>query len=399
MSRRASRQLHFTLFTIATGFGVLGFGKSADACSCADEAGFYETTPVDGAVDVPTNVTLFATVAYYPGTVTLLDEQDEEVATVRTFISEFSGVCSNRFELDPAADLLPNHTYRLVASGDDAGAGAGLPRVISFTTGGGASEPDQVSAPKARLAVFKTSYVSSCGESALQACLDMADGVDVEVHVEDHAETRRYVEESRGMNHIDLGDAEGEVCVLVHTRDLAGNLSEPFEQCFDVDDVYALRSEDAWFEDVCASGEVQALLNGEVPTWGDAGPTSEPSAADAGRVYIPNETGHPDTDGGLDTEVDVIDNDTDDGNGPTPNSDAAARDPEAETELGAFDAGAPGKATGRDPSGVEKNATTTDSSDSGCSVAAPRDRGASTSLGMLLAAFAVVFGRRTSRRK
>lgn len=392
MSHRASRQLHFTLFTIATGFGVLGFGTSADACSCADETGFYETTPVDGAVDVPTNVTLFATVAYYPGTVTLLDEQDEEVATVRTFISEFSGVCSNRFELDPAVDLLPNHTYRLVASGDDAGAGVGLPRVISFTTGGGASEPDQVSAPKARLAVFTTQAVSSCGESALQACLDMEDGVDVEVQVKDQDETRRYVETSNGMNHIDLGAPEGEVCVLVHTRDLAGNLSEPFEQCFDVDDVYALRSEDAWFEDVCASREVQALLNGEVPIWGDAGPTSQPLDADGGRVYIPDST-----DDGLDTDVEPQPDVVTDGNDPTPDSDAAVIDTEAEPD--AVDSGAPGKATGRDPSGVEKNATTTDSSDSGCSVTAPRNHGASTSLGMLLAAFAVVFGRRTSRRK
>lgn len=387
MPRKVHTHVFVTLFTTTVGLGALGLSKPAAACSCAVDIGFYGATPADGAEDVPTDVTLFGSVGL-DTTVTLFDEQDNEVATQRNYLYDFDGFCSTTYELDPTAELLPHHTYRLVATGDDQGFDTELPKVVSFTTGDGPVEVAESPAPTAHLAVFTTRAISSCTESALQACLTTEQGLVLEVRVSHEQGVRRYVDDSRALNYFELGDLEGEFCVAVHTRDLAGHLSEPYEHCFDTAEVYELNAEDdTTLYSPCESEEVQSLLKGELPDFGDAGPTFTSPAADAGSAPLPTQ----EADGSVDTAANTEDivSDTTDNDGRT----TEPFENVADAAIDEGDATEPAKPV------VEKNAVTNEPEQSGCSVTSPTNRGPTPWFGMLVAGFAATLGRRTWARR
>lgn len=400
MRRSVSAHAYLTLFTAAAGLTVTGFSRHAAACSCAIESGFYSTVPADGAADVPTDVALLVSLGDYTAEVILQDEQGNPVPTTRNYLSDFSSICGSHYELVPTAALLPQHNYRLVTqSFSEDVFESELPEVVSFTTGTDPATKEATPSPTVELAVFTTQSIDSCTESAMQACLVGAAGQMLELHVESEEATRRFVEKSRATNHFALGDLEGEVCISVHTRDLAGNLSEPFEQCFQAGEVYQLQGDD---DDViyapCESEEVQALLRGEVPNPKDAGPTALPPAAEDGGMSHST----PSDDGGVWTVDDTINGTGDTGldtrEEPTSPADAG---PLTATSNGGDvgeDSGRPGtQSPVRENDILEKNPISPDSEDSGCSVATSRTR-PFPSLALLGAAL-VFARRRLTRRK
>lgn len=277
-------RLSVTVASLAAIAGTAFVAKPASACSCASDIGFYATFPKDGAEDVPTNVALLVSTAY-SSKVTLLDEEDNEVEFSTSPVHGLGGFCTSSSEFLPNSELLPNHTYRLVAAlvGEDQTAD-NLPTTVTFTTGDGPTSGDaEAPAPAVKLAVFDaTKYQNTCIYGPIQGCLVSDTDELLEVLYERDGKVVRYVGSANDVKHLEFAEPDGEVCVSIHSRDLAGNLSKPFEKCFDTNNALELAyDEGAGIYPDCANEQIVALLNGE--TRSDSKPPeaeTEPAVVD-----------------------------------------------------------------------------------------------------------------------
>jgi hypothetical protein len=217
--------------------------------------------------------------------VQLFDEMDREVELAQTWVNGLGGMCSAGLELKPTSELLPNHNYKLVASGAEPEDESWILRTTAtFTTGGGPIVAKETPAPDMQLAVLDaTSYFDGCTESDIQACLFTSGEEVFEVHVERGEGTSRYVGWAGSVQHLALGQPDQETCITLFARDAAGNLSAPNKRCFDTTEAPLLPNDqgpgDSYVD--CGSAGVQALITDD-DAGENAGPTPKPAAADGG---------------------------------------------------------------------------------------------------------------------
>lgn len=237
---------------------LTGMSSDALACTCSR---FWtpHSVPSHGAVNVPTNVVIW--VHFAPGSELLLrdasgSEVPLEMQNRRTFHS-----CSEKAELFPQSELLPNTEYALVAESphpDDP------PTSVSFTTGQGPLESPELLAPELSPIFFDASdFSDSCGAYGLNVCPGESQDELVEVTVRvDGVERDSNVFELREAAWLPLGEWEGAVCVEFRTRGIARHLSPPREYCFAADELPAPSSRQRPESHGCDPDFVSKLMDG-----------------------------------------------------------------------------------------------------------------------------------------
>ena len=201
--------------------GAILFESKADACSCNLTGEVYDSVPVDGAQNVPTDVVPWLLAG---GEATLYDA-DGNVVPTSAVVGNAPLGCRMNVELLPSSELEPNAQYTLRVDSEDSSEDQ-LPGSVSFTTGEGATEEDTPAKPLLRTAFFDASLLGdTCEQPPYQGCLvtNHEGLLDVRTH---HAsgEEGYVVGKLETVENLLVGFVDEEVCVEVSARDIAGRL-------------------------------------------------------------------------------------------------------------------------------------------------------------------------------
>lgn len=237
---------------------MLGHTREAQACSCAPRSGIEKSVPTDGATGVPTNV-----VPWVKGAQVELVGPEGQVVPTTLDGHATTEICIPSYDVIPDQPLEPSTQYKLVAKPMDPAFehDDGMPKVTTFTTGGGPEDVDAPPRPEVEVVpVDASEFTNSCISDTVRACLFSSDDVLLDVRFRGGDGRMHYVGWPQDVPELFLGFDDSPGCLEIRARSVTGALSEPVENCFDPASLPTAEAlQDASFQLDCQSEQLQAL--------------------------------------------------------------------------------------------------------------------------------------------